>query len=386
MSSWVERAEQALAGNPPEGVEVLDGTRPPLLDRQGIQALSAPLIAALMWSAALFREVVTGRPWDWLALLCRCIALALTARALLLGWRFCKRLGVWAVFSRYRLALADEGLLLRTPKADVAIVREQVIGVVERGEWSERRGRRWSPVYLVTSPDSGRLHVEIPPVLLNTPGVLAEKLMRWLGVREEGAQRSVAEPEPLASKLYDRVAAGERPARVAVVPQGNSWLKSGPYATVILGAALLDGTVRLALRGQLSVSPMVLIIVAVMLLLVPLAWLLLVRQHIEPRKGIALIMTPAEMLMRTRQGVLRIGWKELGGLRIESKTAWSVLEGPYRSRTLIIERKDKPPINYLESFLGLPIEVIICLANAYRKGAPSLIPLRDNSATASAPS
>ncbi len=368
MSSWVQTAEEALDGSKPEGIEVIDGTRPPLLDEQGIQALSSPLLAALMWSAALFREFVSGHPWDWLALLCRCVALALTARALWLGWRFCKRLAVWKAFNSYRLALADEGLILRTPEADLAVARQQVVGVVERGEWSERGGRRWSPLYLVTSPDSGRLHVEIPPVFLRTPGVLAEKLMRWLGVRDDTGQPSAAEPESLASKLYDRVAKGERPQGISVVPQGNGWLRSGPYATVILGVALLDGLVRLALRGQLSVSPLLVIIVAVTLLLVPLAWLLLVRQHIEPRQGIALIMTPAEMLMRTQQGVLRVGWKELSGLRIQSKTAWSVLEGPYRSRTLIIGRKNQPPINYLESFLGLPVEVIIALADGYRKG------------------
>jgi hypothetical protein len=371
MSSWVEKAEEALAGARAEGVEVVNATRPPLLDALGMQALTSPFLAALMWAAAVFRETVSGHPWDWMALLCRCVALALSARAALFGWRFYKRLRVWASHSRYRLALADDGLILRTPAGDTAVAREHVAGVVEQGEWGSRSGRRWSDVYLVTSPHSGRLYTAVPPLFAKTPGVLAEKLMRWMGVREGSAPPAAGEsrgaPE-LASKLYDRVAAGERPPGVSVVLQGRAWLRSGPYATVLLGAALLDGLVRLMLRGRVTVSPIAVIIIAVALLLVPLAWLLLVQQHVEPRKGIALLMTPAEMLMRMREGVIRVRWSSLEGLQIVTKTAWSVLEGPYRSRTLIIRRKNDPPINYLESFLGVPAEVVVCLAEAYRKG------------------
>jgi hypothetical protein len=369
MNSWVEKAERAFAGTAADGVEVVEGKRPPLLDALAMQALTSPFVAALMWVAAVFRETVAGHPWDWLALLGRCIALALTARALLLGWRFWKRFGVWAACSRYRLALTDEGLILRTPQGDTALAREQVVGAVEQGEWGARGGRRWSEVYLVSSPDSGRLYTAVPPLFGRTPGVLAEKLMRWMGVRDDSGQAPGAEREQLASRFYDRVAAGERPPGVSVVLQGRAWIRSGPYATVLLGMALLDGLVRLGFRGQVTVSPIAIIVIAVALLLVPLTWLLLVRQHVEPRKGIALIMTPAEMLMRTREGVLRVSWSNLAGLQIASKTAWSVLEGPYRSRTLIIRRKDEPPINYLESFLGVPAEVVVCLAEAYRKGA-----------------
>jgi hypothetical protein len=95
---------------------------------------------------------------------------------------------------------------------------------------------------------------------------------------------------------------------------------------------------------------------------------LLTRVDLAPRKGIALVLTPAEMLMRTRAGVHRVGWDEVARLEITSRTAWSVLEGPKPQRALVVHRKESDTITYVEEFLGAPAEVVVALCDGYRKG------------------
>ncbi len=368
MSEWISAVEEALAGKPSESVEVLRASRPPLLDWDGVQATTSPLLAAFMWAAAVFRESVVAHPMDPLSLLLRFLALALTVRAALLAWQMRKRVGAWLGAKRYALALADEGLVLRTPTCDVAIAREDIVDVRERGDWRQRSGRRWSEVFVVTRPQSGRLYLTIPPLFDRTPGMLAERLMRWLGVVPHPEEPTYPKPEQLASKLYDQVAKGESPAGVTAIRHGRMWLKRGPYATVLLGVAVLDGILRAVLIGQKAVGTTAPFVLGITLVAVPLLWMWFTWKHIKPRKGIALLMTPTEMLMRTREGVLRIRWSNLQKLRIDSKNIWSILEGLHESRTLVIHSKKSPDISYIEAFLGAPAEVVVALGEAYRKG------------------
>jgi hypothetical protein len=366
--SWVERAEEALRGGTEAGVQVLTGGRPPILDADGRRALVTPFIAAFLWTAVVFREMQVERPLDPLALLLRLIALAFTVRAVLLLIVLAQRLAVLMRANHYRLALTDEGLLLRTPAADFAVPREDVLDVVEQGHWSGHSGRRWAQVYIVTRPDSGRLFLALPPVFERTPGVLAERLMRWRGVQERPDEVAEVEPVQLASKLFDAAAAGNTPPDAVVIRHGRGWLRRGPYATLLLGGALLDGFVRMPPEARATFGMEVPLVMMLCLFIVPLVWIVTTRREIAPRRGIALILTPAEVLMRTRAGVLRTRWSNVAKLEITSKTAWSVLHGARQSRTLRIERRKDPVINYTEEFLGAPAEVVLALCNAYRSG------------------
>ncbi len=370
---WRERAASALVEGGDEEVEVLRPERPPLFDSEGVRAVMAPFLAALVWAGAVFREIVADSPIDPAALLMRAVALGFTVRAALAGRRFVGRLGLWAAADRWGLALAPEGLLLRTPRGDVAVAREDVLGVREHGHWGEQSAeRRWSGVYVVTYPDTGRLFVAIPPVFERSPGVLAERLMRWLGPRsvDDGPTEHPA-PARLASKLYDDAAEGRVPEGVTVIRHGAAWLARGPYATILLGVVIVEGFLRLGPDAWSRMGVVLPAAVALSLVAVPLVWGWLTRRAIAPRKGIALLFTPAEMLMRTRAGVVRATWKGLAQLRLEGKPTWSILSGYHQARTLVIERRDDPVIRYDEAFLGVPAEVVIVLANAYRK---ALIP------------
>ncbi len=377
---WIVAAEAKLAGKPcdREDLEVLRASRPSLVDAEALRAIGSLILTAMVWAASVFREQLTEAAFDPLALLLRLLALGLSVRAALLVGTLARRLRLFLESPRHALVLAPEGLLYRAPTGDTAVPIDDIVAIVERGDWRGRAGRRSNDVYVVTGPTAGRLHLALPPLFEATPGVLAERLMRWRGAVPV-SEATPPEPVRLASKLYDEVAAGARPTGVAVVRHGRGWLMRGPYASVLLGVAVLVGFARLP-EGTLSlIGPAVPVALAVCLALVPALWAWLVRREIRPRKGLALVLTPAEALMRTRQGIVRFSWKSVNRMTVDVKASWSLLEGYHGARQLLVQRRDAPDIRYDEAYLGVPAEAALALCEAYRKG---VLPRVDTTATA----
>jgi hypothetical protein len=376
MKNWIDRAESALSGGP-VGTDdvVMRGARPPLLDAEGFRAVAAPLLAAVVWSAAMLREVLAGTSIDPIALGLRVVALGLTVRVFLLGARLVERLRLWVNAQRYAIVLTPEGLFFRSPEVDVTIPREDVVGVVEPGRWQERSaGRRTSPVYVVTDPASGRTHVALPPVFDGGPGPLAERLMRWRGGWEEPEDAAPAAPHELASKIYDDAAAGRAAEGVAAIRHGREWIKKGPYAVVLIAVAAVEGMLRGGPRVWEALDPMIGGGFAVALLAVFARWVWMERRDIAPAKGLSLVLTPAELLIRTRSGMLRTAWRNLASVSVVTKRAWSVLEGAHDAKQLVLSRRNAGPIRYDEPYLGVPAEVAQLLIEAYRIGR---LPARD---------
>lgn len=365
--SWVADAESALRGESVDGVEVVPRQRPPLVDAFARRALLTPFIAAFLWAAVVFREA-QRQPLEPVALVLRLLAVALTVRALLVIAQLGQRLHTSLRRDRYGLALTEHGLLYRTPETDHAVPRQDVLDVREPGNWRERGGARWSEVYIVTRPSAGRSYLALPPVLDATPGVLCERLMRWRGVLAAPEDREVARPAELPSKLFDDAARGQLPTGVVALHHGRGWLQRAPHATVLLGVVLLDGYLRLGAPLRAQLGGLVPAVIALCLFVAPLGWLALMRAQMAPRKGLSFVLTPAELMLRTRAGVLRVPWDELGKLEIVSRTGWSIVGGAHDSRTLILNRKDEPPIHYAEAFLGAPAEVVSALCEAFKKG------------------
>ena len=69
------------------------------------------------------------------------------------------------------------------------------------------------------------------------------------------------------------------------------------------------------------------------------------------------MLTPSEVLMRTREGVLRAQWRNLRRAYVEAKSGWSLVEGYHLARKLVLEREGAVTIRYDEAFLGIPAEV-----------------------------
>jgi len=346
--------------------EVLRGTFPPVLDGDGVRALLAPVVAAVAWLGAGFREMVAGTAIDPLALLMRLLAIGLTTRALILGFGLVKRLIVASRASRARLVLAPEGLAFHDGARTVTFDRKAITSVVETGLWQTRRtsGRRWADVLVVGSARD-LLYLAIPPLFEHSPGVLAEKLMRWLGPAPYDEERSFPDPAKLASKVYEDAARGITQPGTLVIPHGSRWVRQGPYATVLLAVVLIEGLARLEVDIPIDVLPYALVAVAVALVL-PLGWLWRTRREIAVRQGIALVLTPSELLLRTITGVHRARWGKLQRVSIDTKRAFSVLDGIHEAKSLVLKRKDEPPIRYDEAFLGLPAEVAQVLIDGYR--------------------
>jgi hypothetical protein len=338
-----------------------------VLDAHGRRALLAPLYAAFMWAAAVFMEQQSTRMFDPASLLLRLLALALSLRALLLGVELVQRARVSLQHARYQLALAEDGLLFRTPQADYAVLKSDVIDVRERGAWQEHARGRWNEVYVVLRPGAGRTHLTLPPLFASSPGVLAERLMRWRGVVAAPEDPPAREPVELPSKLVDSVAAGETPQGVTAIAHRNAFWQRGPHATVLLGFAFLIGFVRLPPPARSAAGPLAITVALLCLVIVPLVSWSVARARSAPRKGIALLLTPAELLTRSRAGVQRVRWQDIGRAEVASRTAWSMLRGPYETRAVVLQLKDGAVRAHDEAALGAPAEVAAALCEGYRK-------------------
>lgn len=204
--------------------------------------------------------------------------------------------------------------------------------------------------------------------------------MRWRGARPEPRERERDDdddstPETLPSKLFDRAAAGESLPGSVVIRHGSAYLRRGPYATVLLGLAVLTDWAMLPPEARVGGNMLAPAVMGFSLLAVPALWFTAMKRDLKPRKGIALVLTPDEMLMRTRAGVHRVVWREVTKLEITSRRAWSVLLGTHPQRTLVIRRRasktgssEDNTISYVEEFLGEPAEVVVALCEGYRKG------------------
>src|SRR5262245_2566070 len=106
-SHWIERLEAALRGEPADDVELVPKHAPPLLDSFGRSVMLAPFLAAFFWAAVLFYVRKSG-PLDPVLLLLRLLALALSARALVLLWLFAGRVRIALERGSYQLALHAE--------------------------------------------------------------------------------------------------------------------------------------------------------------------------------------------------------------------------------------------------------------------------------------
>jgi hypothetical protein len=376
-SNWISDAEAALASGASDSADVIDVHAPAVLDAEGARALIAPFLAGFMWAAVVFRELQTHATLDPMALLFRVLALALTLRAIRVLYGLARRQRLAHRRRRYALVLTDEGLLFRSPDGgDVVVPKDEIIDVREHGATalSSRRSLRWAEVYVVTHPESPRLYVSLPPIFGRGPRALAELLMRWRGGLAVAPLTAATEAAPtLPSKLWEQAAAGERAPGVLAIKHGSAWLKRGPYASLLLGLAVLDGYVRMSPAEQRALNPTPALLLAAALVVVPLGWVLLSRLNMAARRGLALVITPRELLVRVRSGVTRIAWPDVTRCEVASRMSWSLLQGTYEARSLVVTRKRESAVQCNEAFLSVPAEVVAAVCEFYRKNSADAV-------------
>jgi hypothetical protein len=135
----------------------------------------------------------------------------------------------------------------------------------------------------------------------------------------------------------------------------------------LLGIAFLIGFVRLPLPARSAAGPLAAAVALLCLVIVPLVAWSIARARNAPRKGIALLLTPAELLTRSRAGVQRVRWQDIARAEVASRTAWSMLRGPYETHAIVFQLKDGAARAHDEATLGAPAEVAASLCEGYRK-------------------
>lgn len=368
--AWIDRAraygvDQRRARDASDEAEIIPGQRPAVLEGDGVRALLVPMLAAVAWVGAAFRELVSDA-LDPLALLMRLLALGLSIRGLVLLFGLVARLRMWSIARRSFLVLTRHGLFASIGGRELAVPRDVVVAALEPSMWQRRSaGRRYAPVVVITSESP--TFVTLPPIFDDTPSMLAERLMRWRGVVEVPDEPTFPAPQGLASQVYDDAARGIAAPGVLTVPHGTRWLLRGPFLPLVLGALVVDGLARVTSTQRIALAPVAL---GSVLLAASVAWgwYFLTRREITPRRGLAMVLTPSELLLRTRSGVLRTPWSSIEKIAIESKLGSSLLLGVHEVRTLVIVRRSEPVIRYDEAFLGHPAEAVRALLDAARTG------------------
>ena len=331
--------------------ETIRGRAPSLLTKGFAQSLLTLTLAIVFAGSAVLRELALDNPLDPLAMALRLLTAAALLRGVMGSVDLARSRRIVHRASAQQLELADDALVWTHPSGRVRIPRETIWNVCETD----------GGVRLIVQPDAGNAIVALPPIFDASPALLAARIRRWRG----RATVPSADVVRLASKAYDAAATGEIGENMAVVRHGWGWLRRGPFLALLFALVFLDGSLRLPPGTSLGLLPMAGLIACGF---VPLAWLWSAVRDISPRKGLAMVVTPAEVIMRTRGGVLRATFRRVTEVTIESSPTWSLLDGAKPHRKLAIGRKNDHPIRYDEAYLGVSAEVAKALLDGFRSG------------------
>ncbi len=362
--SWRQQATEALSGAPVEGVERLRPVGPSLFRGDGGRALLTFFFSALAATLAVARSLIAPTVVDPFFMLLEVFSLGLALRAILLGLRLARRIGVAARRRDYDLALMNAGLILRTPEGDVSVAAEDLLDVRVGAPGTSLMGEGWDELQLVHRVEGRGALLRIPPVFGPAELVLA-RIEQRVGRAVAPEPFSIPAPEYLPTDLYDAVASGSEEPGVTPIRHGWGWMRGGPFAALLFGAVFLQGLLLLPpgyAPGPLSLGGVALC------LLWPLLWLFSARRVVRPRRGLALLLSPSELIIRRRGGCVRAPYDGVSEVRIESRGGWSLLEGRKPRRFLVLVREADDDVRYAEDFLSLPAESVAAMILAYREG------------------
>ncbi len=368
---WAEPLRRAARGNAQAGVEVLHGARPALLNAQTAGALTSAILAAFVCMAARFRSELAAGQLDLIASALRTAALAFVLRALIDLVRSLRALSRDGVAARSALVLGAEGLMLRVGEREECVARDELLGIGAREALPSRTlPARPEPLLLTLTPRAGRPRLlELPPYFAATGEIALARLTRWWGrERAAGAEQTGAQPEQEAPEAhYERAARGQLSERDLVIPEGNGYLLRAPY-TALLGVVfaidvfLSAGPSRALIAGPVSLA-------GALSLFALLAWFGWIARRRRSRRGIGMLFTRAELLLRGQHGVVAVPWSQLQDAELKLTARWSPFVGAYPARTLVLSTNTGERMVFDRAFLGVPLEVIAVLCGYYRQGA-----------------
>jgi hypothetical protein len=174
-------------------------------------------------------------------------------------------------------------------------------------------------------------------------------------------------PVPEASSLearYARAAHGKADEGDVAVPEGFGYRKRAPYAALLGVAFALDALWAAGPLRTKIVSPALFSCVLAIVLF--LGWFVWMGRRRASRLGIAMVITPEELLVRGQGGVMGVPWSQLASAQVHSRMAWSPFWGSFAVRTLVISTTHGETLSFDAGFLGVPPEVLAVVLESYR--------------------
>jgi hypothetical protein len=363
--SFVEPLRHAAQGKRASGVELLRAERPPLLDGRSVRAVLSVLMAAFMVGAAILRTRLSADvPFDLMALLLRTAALAFVVRALLAIGLALRKRAQGARTADNVLAWSDAGIYERTAHGEHWFARADVLAVVQE-EQPERSQAQAEAVWLVARPERQLRVLELTAHYTAKPEILAARLARWVQPGEAPALAPSTEALSLEAR-YARAAGGKPGEGEVCVPEGVGYRLRAPFAALLGIAFALDalwtaGPMRARILGPALLS-------CLLALALFAGWFVWMGRRRATRLGIAMLITPGELLVRGHNGVIGVPWVQLSSVQVVARLSWSPFVGSFAVRTLVITTTHGEVLSFDGGFLGVAPEVLAALLEAYRAG------------------
>jgi hypothetical protein len=349
-------------------VETLHGARPSLLNAQTAGALTSAILAAFVILAARFRTELAAGQLDLIASALRSAAVAFVVRALIDLVRSVRAIVRDGEAGRAALVLGSEGLLLRVGDSEYGVRKDELLGISAREALPSRAlAARPEPILLTLAPSAGRPRVlELPPYFAQTSEIALARLTRWWGkdaaARAASDQGNDADEAPDAH--YERALRGDLREQDVIIPEGRGYLLRAPY-TALLGLVFALDVFSSAGAGRALIAGPVLIAGALSLGAL-IAWFAWIARRRRSRRGIGMLFTRAELLLRGPHGVVAVPWGQLRDAELKLVARWSPFVGAYPARTLTLSTNSGERMVFDGSFLGVPLEVIPVLCRYYR--------------------
>ena len=348
------------------GVEVVRGTPPGLLASDTIHALTSTLLAALVVAAALLRTRLSVGPFDLIALLLRTASVAFVLRAAIAIVRCGLRSARDGRAAEHVLAWSRDGLWWRSPAGERWLARRDIMGFRAPEERVVRGASvALAPLLVVARPSPEIVYWSLPPYFALDAEILRARLARAFQP-DAVAHAPLAPPSLAPEQRYRRAAEGKLAPSEVRVPEGAGYRLRAPFGVLLALVFVIDAVLGAGpLRARIWPTALLAIALAVGALF---GWFFWMRTRRALRLGMAMLLTPEELLLRGKHGALSVPWTQLAGAEVSAKLAWSPLVGSYLVRVLWFATLDGARMPFDGAFLGVPPEVVAQLAEAYRAG------------------
>jgi hypothetical protein len=363
--SVMEPLRAAIHGKRASGVEVLRAEAPPLLDGAAMRAMMSLLMAGFIVGAALLRTRMTSdTPFDLMALLLRTAALAFVVRAVLALFVALRAFADKARARNNVLAWSEAGMLEQTPEGERFLLRKDVLGILLEERPERSLVAQSKAVWVAALPRNRKVQFwQLTAHYAGKPEILCARLAPWLQPRLEPTERREREPSSLEER-YARAARGKPGEGEVAVPEGFGYRRRAPYAALLGIVFALDALWSAgALRARI-LSPALLSCVLALVLFV--GWFVWMGKRRASRLGIAMLITPEELLVRGPGGVMGVPWSQLASAQVHARMAWSPFWGSFAVRTLVVGTTHGETLSFDAGFLGVPPEVLAAVLESYR--------------------